>query len=378
MHRLRPIFAMVLLLLAGISSAAPAPPPTALMNALSRGVNIAIWFTHRDQPGIDPALWYPDSADWRLISALGFKHVRVQFDPAFFRDPALDGALHQEHMRLLQRELSNAWAAGLVVVLAAEPMGPEKSRLVKDDVGIAELAAFWQQFAGALKSQQPDRLVFEALNEPTDTDAPRNRELMQKLAEAIRRAAPRHTIVVEGHAYSGIDELLAFEPLAMPNLIYSLHFYEPQNYTHQGATWSWPMFTKFKGLPYPSSSEAVAPILDTLEEQARPHVKFYGESRWDAARIAARLDLARDWAKANGVPIWCSEFGVARLGAPADSRSRWLADVRIALEARGLPWTLFDYAGPFGLVNGQAGARQLDVADTQALGLLPSRRAPME
>ena len=61
------------------------PPPEATMRALSRGVNLSIWFTYRGQTGIDPARWYPDAADWRRIKALGFTHVRVQFDPALLQ-----------------------------------------------------------------------------------------------------------------------------------------------------------------------------------------------------------------------------------------------------------------------------------------------------
>ncbi len=361
--------AALLLMATSLAHAAATPPPTALLRTLERGVNLPIWFTFRGQAGIDPALWYPDAADWRLIKSLGFKHVRVQFDPAYFRHPTQPGAVQSARIAELKRALAPARAHGLTVVLAAEPQGPEKSRLVKDDAGIAELAAFWRAFAAGMKSMRPSQLVFELLNEPTDTDAARNRLLMQWLVQAVRSVAPRHTLVVEGHAYSGIDDLLAFEPLEAANLVYSFHFYEPHNFTHQGATWGWPLLTEFKDLPYPSSPELVAPLLPAMSEEARPHIAWYGEQRWDQSRIDARLDLVRDWAKTHGVPIWCGEFGTARLGAPLKSRSAWLGDVRRGLEARGVAWTLFGYAGNFGLVTGNAGARQVDAGDAEALGL---------
>lgn len=363
------VSALLLLVVSHAVQAQSTPPPAALMQALERGVNLPIWFTYRGQANIDPARWYPDAADWRQIKALGFRHVRVQFDPAYFRDAAAPTAVRATRMAELQRELAPAWAAGLVVVLAAEPEGLDKSRLVKDDAGIAELAGFWRSFAGALKAVRPDRLVFEVLNEPTDTDAPRNRYLMQQLVEAIRSSAPRHTVVVEGHGYSGVDELLAFEPLALPNLIYSFHFYEAHTFTHQGAFWGWPMFLKFKDLPYPSSPEALAPFVEKAEDDAKPHLIAYGEQRWDRARIEVRLDQVRDWAKTKGVAVWCGEFGVTRLGPPLAARRQWLADTQAALAARAIAWTLFDYQGHFGLVTGNAGARHLDPLDAQALGL---------
>ncbi len=365
------LFRCCMILLLALTSYAQAAerPPARLMQALERGINLPIWFTYRGQPGIDAALWYPDAADWRQIKALGFQHVRVQFDPAYFRDAAKPGALQGERIKELKRALAPAWAMGLVVVMAAEPEAAEKRRLVGDDAGIAELAAFWRSFAKSLRGTGPKQLVFELLNEPTDTDAARNRVLMLKLVEAVRAVAPRHTLVVEGHAYSGIDELLAFEPLALPNLVYSFHFYEPHNFTHQGATWSWPMLTQFKYLPYPSSPETVAPLLEAASDDARPHIAWYGEQRWDRARIEARLDLVRDWAKAKDVALWCGEFGASRLASQPEARRAWLADVHSALEARGIAWSLFDYVGHFGLVSGTAGARQLDTLDAAALGL---------
>lgn len=345
------------------------PPAAVVLQALQRGVNLSIWFTYRGEPGIDPARWYPDAADWRLIRSLGFGHVRVQFDPAWFRDPARRDALLPARVFELRRALSAAREQGLVVVLAAEPRGPEKSRLVRDEAGLRELEAFWRTFAKALRDIAPGQLVFEALNEPTETDAAANRILMHRLVRAIRSMAPEHTVVVEGHRYSGIDELLAFEPLPLPNLVYSFHFYQPHTFTHQGAFWGWPMFLQFKGLPYPSSPERLAPFVQAAEPEARQHIEAYGQQRWDAAQIAARMDAVQAWAARHRVPVWCGEFGVSRLGAPQASRRAWLADTRMAMEARGIAWSLFDYTGHFALVTGNAGARALDPEEAAALGL---------
>lgn len=354
----------------GIAAATPKPPPAEVLQALQRGVNLSIWFTYRGQPGIEPERWYPDATDWRQIKALGLTHVRVQFDPAWFRDPLKPGQLDATRIKDLRQALAPAFKRGLLVVLAAEPEAPEKTRLVKDEAGRAELASFWAAFARSLRGIPPRQLVFELLNEPTTTDAAGNRLLMEQLVATVRAVAPRHTLVVEGHAYSGIDELRAMEPLAADNLVYSFHFYESHIFTHQGAFWGWPLFQKFKAVPYPSSPEALAPLVDAAEDAAKPPLKDYGEQRWDKPRIEARLDAARDWAQAKGVPLWCGEFGASRLGeAPQAARRQWLADVRTSLEARQLPWTAFDYVGHFGLATGKAGARAFDPLELEALGL---------
>lgn len=366
---LRSLLLSWLLLFSAVVAAAPEPPPQKLLKNLSRGINLSIWYTYRNQPGIDPARWYPADGDWAQLKALGLTHVRVQFDPAYFRDPDTPVLIHRERLAALKRDLAPAWANGLVVVLAAEPSAAEKALLARDDAAVAALAGFWRGFADGLKAVRPDRLVFELLNEPGGSDAPRNRWLMQTLVDAVRQFAPAHTLVVEGHGYSGIDELLAFEPLPAARLIYSFHFYEPFNFTHQGATWSWPMLQKLKGLPYPSSPDNVLPAVRAAEEDAKPHITAYGEQRWGRPQMETRLDLVRQWQQAHGVAVWCGEFGAARLGAPEDARQRWLLDARLAMEGRGIPWALFDYVGHFGLFSGNAGERQLDQPAAEALGL---------
>jgi len=69
------------------------------------------------------------------------------------------------------------------------------------------------------------------------------------------------------------------------------------------------------------------------------------------------------------VKVWCSEFGVLKTNAAEADRAAWLADVRATLEERGIPWTHWDYAGPFGLVEGERGKRVEDGKAIEALGL---------
>jgi endoglucanase len=48
---------------------------------------------------------------------------------------------------------------------------------------------------------------------------------------------------------------------------------------------------------------------------------------------------------------------------------RWIADVRTALEVHGIGWTMWDYAGDFGLVTKQTERIVVDEAVVAALGL---------
>ena len=163
--------------------------------------------------------------------------------------------------------------------------------------------------------------------------------------------------------------IFAFAPLAARNLIYTFHFYEPKNFTHQGAYWGWPMWVSFSGFPYPSSPEAVAAPLQRAAPDVQPHLAHYGDERWNRARLAHALDRASEWARRHGVPIWCGEFGVYRANAAPAHRRAWLNDVTGLMQARGIGWALWDYAGPFGLTQGARPPRELDTDMAAAMGL---------
>jgi hypothetical protein len=187
----------------------------------------------------------------------------------------------------------------------------------------------------------------------------------------MREGAPRHTIIAAGARWSSVDQLLLLEPLADRNVVYNFHFYEPHNFTHQGATWGADYWPYLKGVPYPSTPEAVAPLLPSVtNDAARGALRQYGEERWDAARVERMVAQASEWARRRGVPLTCNEFGVYRAYTPAGARLRWLADVRAALERHRIGWTMWDYAGGFGVAVRERGGRaELDPDTAAALGL---------
>ncbi|HEX8872263.1 MAG TPA: hypothetical protein VF758_05825, partial [Candidatus Acidoferrum sp.] len=65
----------------------------------------------------------------------------------------------------------------------------------------------------------------------------------------------------------------------------------------------------------------------------------------------------------------CNEFGVYRKTAQPADRARWLNDVRTALERHGIGWTMWDYAGGFGVVVKENDQTTVDEVTLKALGL---------
>ena len=116
-------------------------------------------------------------------------------------------------------------------------------------------------------------------------------------------------------------------------------------------------------------------MADGLKQVPDAHDRYnfehYWLDHWDAHRIKLLMDSAAAWGKTNGVPLICNEFGVYRHVTPEASRMQWIRDVRTALEADGIGWTMWDYRGGFGVVwkedDGQPARVDQKVVD--ALGL---------
>lgn len=340
--------------------------PERVRDDLARGVNLAHWFTHRDDTSLRPG--WPDAADFRQMHDLGLRHVRVLLDPDWLR-------MNAAHPRYLEAGVGLALDAGLLVVLAMQPDSASKLRMEKDAAPLEELAGLWTQLARTYATVPVDRLVFEVLNEPEIEDIGRALQVQQRLIDAVRVLSPDRVVVVGGAHFSDIADLTAMRPLARRGIVYSFHFYEPHNFTHQGATWGWPMWRVLHDLPYPSSPQALAPVLPGLAEVAREHAAWYGQQQWNRDRLAGFVDQAAAWSRQHQVPVWCSEFGVLRESAPPVSRRAWLADAHSLFEERGIAWSYFDWWGKFGLVTGPAGARVVDQDAVTGLGLAPATTA---
>lgn len=345
---------------------------------LRRGINTSHWFAQVSLRGgytREHLLSHMTDEDVETIAALGFDHVRLSVDPAPMFDATAPERLPAEYVGILDAAIGMILAGGLAVVVDIHPAQDFKKRLSADDGLVEGFAAFWGALAGHLSRHPPESLFLELLNEPQFDDRYRWMGVQARLARAVREGAPRHTIVATGNEWSSVDRLAELEPLGDPNVVYAFHFYEPHLFTHQGATWGSPEWPHVRGISYPSSPSSVAAELAAVEDPAaRRALAAYGEERWGAAAVRREISKAARWARRHGVPVVCNEFGVFTQFTPPASRAAWLRDVRAALEAEGIGWAMWDYAGGFRVVSREGGRLEPDAAVVAALGLKPRQR----
>lgn len=356
---------------------AQAGVPASRLARLRRGVNLSHWFSQSRDYSAAHLREHTTRRDIELIKSLGFDHVRFPVEPAPLFNEAKPPELNAEYLRYLDEALDMLAASGLAVVLDLHPSDEFKIKLRTDDRAVAALADFWRSLARHVSARDPERLFLEIMNEPMAEDPFRWMGIQARVAAAIREGAPRHTIVATGPRWSSVEQLLLVEPVADRNVVYNFHFYEPHNFTHQGATWGADFWPHLKNVPYPSSPETVAPLLASIDnETARGALREYGEERWDAARVEREIARAAEWARARNVALTCNEFGVYRAYSPPAARLRWIADVRAALERHRIGWSMWDYAGGFGVAVRKDGRAELDPDTAAALGLRGTARRP--
>lgn len=337
---------------------------------MSHGINASEWFAQSNDYSAARLNSYTTKEDIALIKQMGFDHVRLSLDPAIF--DCLSSGHNCDRVQVLDSIVSRCLELDLAVIIDIHPTSEFKHSLAVDDSAVARFADLWSAIARHFRDKNPERVVFEIMNEPEMHDAYRWSAVQQKALMAIRKSAPGHTVIVAGTHWSDIEDLIVMEPYADTDVIYNFHFYEPHIFTHQGATWGEYFWRSLSKVPYPATIESIQSTLRPLDEFERWRLTLYGLEHWDKAHIAGEIDFAAQWAKDHHVPITCNEFGVYRTYSDEISRSAWLNDVRSALEKENIGWTMWDYRGGFGVVKIEDGKRQPDMKVVEALGLRPA------
>ena len=337
---------------------------------LQRGINVSHWFSqHPGDYSAQHTATETTPEDIATIARLGFDNVRLSID-ATPLEAAFDGS-GGDFLARLDRALDSILAQGMAVQVDLHPEDGFKQELRSSDPAVDRLVALWSKLAAHYADRDHERVFFEVMNEPEIYDLDRWAGIQARVATAIRNAAPENTLIATGRNYSNIVDLLTLQPLTDGNVIYNFHFYEPHEFTHQGANWGEPYWRYEHDIPYPPDEASMAEKVKQVPDLAdRYQLENYWLDHWDGHRIRLLIDEAAAWGRVNHVPLICNEFGVYRAVVEPASRLAWLRDVRSALEADGIGWAMWDYHNGFGVaVKDASGKSVVDPATVEALGL---------
>ncbi|WP_348268525.1 cellulase family glycosylhydrolase [Edaphobacter paludis] len=343
---------------------------------LQRGINASIWFAQSPQDYTVHRLeTFTTANDIAFMEKLGLDHVRLSIDPEpllpWLREPGTVTPFMAE----LDKTIHTILAHHLSVIIDIHPESSYKAPLLHGTASVQQFTSLWRALAAHYANLDPEHVFFEIMNEPEQDDPFRWQGIESTVAAAIRQVAPNNTIIAAGAHYSGLDDLMQLQPISQPNVIYTFHDYEPFPFTHQGATWTSPEVRPLRGIPYPSSPEDIAPLLQQEPDlHSQLFLEDYGLGRWDAARIDSTIAFAARWSQLHHAPVYCGEFGALRYFAPPAMRAQWTHDMRVAFEKYNIGWAMWDYQTNFGLVTKANGTTSPDPAIVTALGLhMPSQ-----
>ncbi len=177
------------------------------------------------------------------------------------------------------------------------------------------LVKVWEKLAARYKDN-PTVWGYDILNEPREDNyifqpgGPLDwNRLAVRVAKAIRKIDPKTPIIVEPAQWGSPAGLSVLTPIPVNNIIYSVHFYGPMRYTHQG------IHGRESGFDYPG-------IIDN--------------EKWDKNKIRKQLQPVVEFQDRYKVPIYIGEFSVVRW---APGAAQWLEDVISIFEENGWDWT---------------------------------------
>jgi len=343
--------------------------PRTRLDRLATGTNVCLWFRSPRNGSAEHFTNYISESEAAYMARLGLKHVRLCVAPRVIMDRT-SGAIIEERGKQLEAAIERFHHAGLLVMVDIH----NEDRAAELDPAWQEaFVRFWGSLATRLARFDPDLTILEIINEPVfDRREEEWSTFNAQLAAVIRRCAPQHTIVTSGPNWGGIDGLKKLKLLPDKNVIYSFHCYDPFTFTHQGATWSGDAVKPLRDVPYPSSPEAVEPLLAALESApaSKKMLENYGQERWNKAKLAARFRQGIEWGTRNQVPLYCGEFGVFPVRSKPEHRANWFRDFGEVLAENHIGWAVWGWDEGFGLDRKKVdGKPVVDAVVAKALGL---------
>lgn len=355
--------------LSSFPSSGASSVPKACLDHLAKGASVTTWFQYPRRKDAEYFKNYISESEAVYMRTIGLTHIRLCVAPPIIMDPKT-WTMREEMEGYLEKAIERFHRAGLAVIVDLHNV----DRAVELDPAWQDaFVRFWTDLSGRLKKYDSNLLIFEMLNEPVFSKRESEWDVFNaRLAAAIRKSAPAHSIITSGAGWGGIDGLHRMKLVEDSNIIYSFHSYDPFPFTHQGATWSSEDVKPLRGVPYPSSPEAVAPVVAALEAHpgARRMIERYGKENWNKQKLAEHFKRGIDWGTHNQVPLYCGEFGVFKPHVKPEHRGNWFHDFGEVLGENHIGWAVWGWDESFGLDRKKVGDKVVvDTVVARALGL---------
>ena len=304
-----------------------------LNKKLGKGVNLGNTFES------------PSEGEWgtvfkddyfKKIKAAGLSHVRmpIRWDVPARAMQTAPYTLNATFLNRIKSVVDLAIKEDLYIIIN---MHHHESMFTAPDANTERFLTQWDQIASAYKGYD-SRVVFEVLNEPHDAlYAAKWNPLFKKALDVIRKTNPTRAVLIGPPDYQSANSISQLIIPNDPNLILSLHYYDPFNFTHQGADWVGDQSKNWLGTKWEN----------TVNERNE---------------VITAFAFAKSISKAKNIPINIGEFG-AYEKADLQSRVKWTNFLARWFEEQGFSWAYWEFSAGFGIYDPVSNAFKQQLTD---------------
>lgn len=196
------------------------------------------------------------------------------------------------------------------------------------EVEIPCLLSVYKQMMERVKTYSPDSLVVETLNEPRgEITSARWNKLVAQIVDVVRTADPERVVMVGSYNYNSYSSISMLEVPDVDNLIVTFHYYDPFNFTHQGAT-----------------------FVDPMYETGTLWTASLAQKR----AVKSAFNAMKEWSDAHDIPVYLGEFG-AYEEADDLSRETWTTYISQLATSLGFGKAYWEFCSGFGVYDDRTG-----------------------
>lgn len=288
---------------------------------LARGVNLG------------NCLEAPSEGEWgvtwkaeyfKVMSDLGFNSVRIptRWEPASRSLAVVPYTISETFFARMDQVIKSALSNKLMAILN---MHHHNVLFANPDANLERFKSMWNQIATRYKNVS-DSLVFELLNEPNGNLTPvKWNTFLREGIQTIRAISPERTIIIGTANWGGVGGLAELSWPDTDNLILTIHYYNPFQFTHQGATWT--------------GSDTQGWLGTT-----------WNNTEVERSVIESEFQTVKNFSSSKNIPVNIGEFG-AFSSADIASRERWTTFCSRFFEKSGFSWNYWEFCSGFGFYN---------------------------
>lgn len=347
------LFSIILIIACGLYAAGA---ERVVFKGFERGMGIGGWLTNYKRFNVLPDKWrmkitvgdmehfrsYITEEDVKNIADMGLDHIRLGFDQIVIEESPYKYREEIFDMILRFAEWCKKYKLNLVLNLH-KSLGNYCD--IKEEVSLFEspelkerFVALWREFERRFSGL--DYVAFELLNEVRDVNPKDWNGLAETAVSEIRKLNPKRIIIVGGTHWNAPYSLGKIKLFDDPNIVYTFHFYEPFEFTHQRGVLQASTLFYNRVMYYPSD---IAPYREYRECIGADATLYKNLAKMDKNALRRMLQPAFDFAKKHPDKIlWCGEFGTIR-HAPGRSRENYMRDIISMLKENGIQYCVWNY-----------------------------------